>query len=713
MKGTDKKFRKTVDEPTMSDATLLLKVEDFIAVAFGKLASNTVNFTMLRHILYILATQMRLLEQDVEIRFSEEDDILMKLKELYGIKDEEEGNVEVEEEEREEELDKRRLSLKGDKQAKEEKNGKTKDKKGSSDLLKPVASQDKPEPIRISIDTPATTASQGQVDAEEEKAEGSVTRIGSIEVVTPAKFQTLQNLVEELLNRMGDAPLPTMPSNEDLLAELAKGTASLTDTMEAMQVSERVETAEKVITKMAEVLTLLALSGALPPEVAETIAMIQEDMQKLALGADPESLGEALEAPSQPIEGISTASALAESEPEKVTHPELQDVLDATREELMQNLTILVAKAELNNERTHESAQEIEDNMEIAKSLNGRISKLQSMTDKEHELLDGFDVEMLAQVEAFNGHISKLRDELTDGIIQLDSINNNAEALALASLGVGYENLMVGLEQATNSHGGLVMAQKQLTDELKFLVSAVDLMKEEKADRDEVADGLKDKANVSRLRGLVKQTTFEETRHNLDNIMTDSHDKFSKQEQGWMNALKELNEVIKKKASIMDILSLRETAMQSLNENYEFLRRLEALLGDPQIAILTRKLSRNAYCGPCVTPALMDIFDKRSGAPPKLPALLRHKEVEETGPDNEVRKPDDTGKHICKRFVGGSHTLLTERGSHEHTSVTPDNAVPTKQYTGYGIDGRLYLMEEELEPCVECSKLPSVKFEGV
>lgn len=39
---------------------------------------------------------------------------------------------------------------------------------------------------------------------------------------------------------------------------------------------------------------------------------------------------------------------------------------------------------------------------------------------------------------------------------------------------------------------------------------------------------------MSRLRGLVKQTTFEDTRHNLENILNQSHDKFSKQELGWM-----------------------------------------------------------------------------------------------------------------------------------------------------------------------------------
>lgn len=69
-------------------------------------------------------------------------------------------------------------------------------------------------------------------------------------------------------------------------------------------------------------------------------------------------------------------------------------------------------------------------------------------------------------------------------------------------------------------------------------------------------------------------------------------------------------------------------------------KRERALISYVQRAILTRKLSRNAYCGPCVTPALMDIYDKRTGAPPKLPALLRH-QAEESEPANVVRRPED------------------------------------------------------------------------
>ncbi|GBP76264.1 hypothetical protein EVAR_60813_1 [Eumeta japonica] len=60
------------DEPNMSDTTLLLTVEDLINIAAGPLDINRVNFKVLQKVLHILAGQMRVLEQKVEIR---EDDL--------------------------------------------------------------------------------------------------------------------------------------------------------------------------------------------------------------------------------------------------------------------------------------------------------------------------------------------------------------------------------------------------------------------------------------------------------------------------------------------------------------------------------------------------------------------------------------------------------------------------------------------------------------
>lgn len=48
-------------------------------------------------------------------------------------------------------------------------------------------------------------------------------------------------MVQKLLKRTGGVPLPTMPSNEELLTEVAKGTASLPETMGAMQVSSSIQ----------------------------------------------------------------------------------------------------------------------------------------------------------------------------------------------------------------------------------------------------------------------------------------------------------------------------------------------------------------------------------------------------------------------------------------------------------------------------------------
>ncbi|KAJ8720451.1 hypothetical protein PYW07_012494 [Mythimna separata] len=61
-------------------------------------------------------------------------------------------------------------------------------------------------------------------------------------------------------------------------------------------------------------------------------------------------------------------------------------------------------------------------------------------------------------------------------------------------------------------------------------------------------------------------------------------------------------------------------------------------------------------------------------------------------------------KHICHRWVGGSHTLVAGHVKREKAAAPLLQATPTQKYTGYGSDGRLYMMEKELKPCAECNK---------
>lgn len=62
-------------------------------------------------------------------------------------------------------------------------------------------------------------------------------RARSIEVVTQSQFALLEAAVKELEAKGAPPPPPKMPDNEKLKEDIVKGSASLTDTMHAMNVS--------------------------------------------------------------------------------------------------------------------------------------------------------------------------------------------------------------------------------------------------------------------------------------------------------------------------------------------------------------------------------------------------------------------------------------------------------------------------------------------
>lgn len=64
----------------------------------------------------------------------------------------------------------------------------------------------------------------------------SRTRSVSIEVVTQSQFALLEATVKELEAKGAPPPPPTMPDNKKLKEDIVKGSASLTDTMHAMNV---------------------------------------------------------------------------------------------------------------------------------------------------------------------------------------------------------------------------------------------------------------------------------------------------------------------------------------------------------------------------------------------------------------------------------------------------------------------------------------------
>ncbi|XP_028039691.1 uncharacterized protein LOC114250143 [Bombyx mandarina] len=795
------KMKRHIDEPNMSDTTILMKLEDLINIAMGPPEKNIINYKMIQTVLHILARQMRMLETHVEVRIREHSPIREKTKKKREdfstesssskspkskragdakeegrrrsgsrrgsrergkekvlspqgkeIKDQIEGSAPKDKDEKgvmskdkkgkDSEADK--SAAKDDKLDKKEKKKHEKAKETGKKVEK-VMGKDKEDESDKKDDSssprdhaktgqvPSTTSIEvTEVERDKEKVllveRGPIFRIesrprvGSIEVVTITQFARLEAEVKDLRALASPLPTPTIPDNEKIKTGIIKGTASLTEMMKTMQVSARIQAAEQAVSRMADLLTQLASAGAIPQELVKAIRDMKAEADRAA--AAGESAGGprksvAIESADSPESTATQPSKMTDTRPsvdsktsatsvtaQPVTRKEMDEMLESLKEELMKNMHHMSAKAASSADTAAYTAKNVADKLGTALAVNTRLNTLHSLVADYSEQLSGFDAGLTTQMQSFKEQIVQIDSDLKNGLKLMEKANNSGETAAIMELTERYEGLVSDLEQTTSAHQGLTHTQAQLEDQLQKMLECIEMLREQKADRDEVADGLRDKADISRLAGLLSELDFAQARSELERRLELCHEKFNKQEAVWMGAISDLTSVMESKAQLMQLLSTKDEVQQRLEELQEKLRKLAVLLGDPKAAMLTRKLCRDATCGACMAPALMELEDANFGAPPPLPAL----HPAPAAPTDDICfddfKPEDhKARHICHRWVGGSHTLISGASTRGTAPPVGLNAAPTKKYTGYGMDGRLYMLEEELLPCLECNAL--------
>ncbi|CAF4831797.1 unnamed protein product [Pieris macdunnoughi] len=566
---------------------------------------------------------------------------------------------------------------------------------------------------------------------------------GSIEVVTQSQFALLEAAVRDLRDMAAPQPL-AMPDNEKLRSDLAKGQATLPDTMQAMQIDARVKAAESAIARMTGLLTQLAAAGELPEDLGQQMEEIQmeraADMRAEDLKARPSLARKSvIIAPSAKISEGSTRGAMLPrpstapaprpsvsimKQPSSristttldqgVSRDEMDDAVNRLREDLIKAMNLMTSRAGATADNALHTAKSASDKVDVATTLDARISTLHSLAVDYADQLNGFDAGLSTQMQSFREQMVQMRGDLQGGLTLLETVNNNAETAAVVELTSRYQELVTELESTLHSHRALTKLQTQLADELRSLVECVELLRDQKADKDEVADGLRDKADTSRLAGLLTETEFALARADLERRLAVCHDKFQRQDNVWMTAVKDLNKILDGKSEILDLLSCRDEVQKQLQLLHERLQVLAAVLGEPKAAAVKRQLAVGASCAACGTAALMSPRDATRGAPPRLPAL-RPPPAEAPSKEPCLKDwmppdlPDD--RHVCRRWCGGSHTMVTESTRREQATAVVTEGAPTKRYTGYGADGRLYKMEEELQPCVECNQIAEEKTE--
>ncbi|CAH0727272.1 unnamed protein product, partial [Brenthis ino] len=778
------------DEPNQSDATLLVSVEDLIYRALGSPNENTVNFKLVQMILHILARQQRMLEQRVEIR--EEDFEVSQPREkststssssksprtpgrkkMAGIKEEREP--------KKKDTDKKKDAEK----EKEEKE--TKHQKEKAELISKKEQKSPKELEKIAKkDKEKAEKERKQAEKEREKSPvstkgGEKTKIAvtesrpraSIDVVTQSQFAVLEATVNELKSLALPKPL-ALPDNEQLKSDLARGSASLPDTMQAMQVDARVKAAEEAINRMTGILTQLTAAGGLSEDLADKVEEVITEHALETVEAKPSELKPAEETsiftisfsqsvksrPSiavrksvsvdpkisqAPLSRPSSVSTPVTPKPSQattskasivsrissmftgpgVTHEEMNAALKALRNELSKNLENLTTRAITAAENALHTAKVVADRLDIALKLDLRISTLYSLVGDYAEQLSGFDDGLTTQMQSFQDQMAQIRTDLKNGLSQLENVNNNAEGAAVIELTERYQDLVTELDSTLHAHKALTTLQSELGGEMHSLVECVEMLREQKCDRDEVLDGLRDKADATRLAGLLTEIDFAAARADFERRIELCHDKFRRQEAVWMAAIRDLTHITDHKAELVELLSARDDARRRLRELHARRARRAAVYDThhgffkpSKAALLTREVSAGAVCGACGAAALMAAHDAARGAPARLPALRPPPEDDLHPPciSDWIGPEPPSDKHVCRRWCGGSHTLLAGAAPRERAPPGPPPApsarappgpppAPSARYAGYGEDGRLYMMEEELKPCLECNLL--------
>ncbi|KPJ04656.1 hypothetical protein RR46_03267 [Papilio xuthus] len=335
------------------------------------------------------------------------------------------------------------------------------------------------------------------------------------------------------------------------------------------------------------------------------------------------------------------------------------DIVTALKKQMSFDIQQITSKANAAADNAIKTAQFVAEKLEPAMGMAERINVLRLLVADYADQLNGFDAGLSTQMQGFQEQMNQMRSELKSGLEQLAAVNNNTEAIALAELTARYEDMVVGLDDVNTTHQALYTVQTKLSDELRNLVESVEMLRDQKSDRDEVLDALRDKADISRLAGLLTEEKFAEARAELERMLDICQDKFKRQDKTWIRALEDIERALETKAGQTELMSGRQDVETRLQELHDLLQRLEEQLGDPIAALLMRRLGRGAVCGACGTSALMT--PGVPAQPPELPALPTSRP-----PPPAARPPPSAAD------ADATHT---------------------------------YHMEEELQPCVECNEL--------
>ncbi|XP_069356355.1 flagellar attachment zone protein 1-like [Maniola hyperantus] len=477
-------------------------------------------------------------------------------------------------------------------------------------------------------------------------------KFSAIDFVAKSQFALLEVAVEELKSMAPPKPIQSL-GNEKLISDMMKGTVSLPEAMETLQVEKKMKSAEQSVTRIVEILTQLVAGGALPEDIAEQVETIippsfdeaiqsQPLVEKKSVALDAkatqsqatQSLTRGLDSHPSITAEPSVATSMVSRTPTVskfssilkvpcVTHTDMRMYLKDLKDDITKIFDRMIDKVtEATATATHIN-KVVADKLDVAQKLDSRISALHVLLKDFANQFSGFDSVLTIRLQNIKDQIAQSHQILNSGIAQLADANNNAEVTAIMNLLEHSEEIEAELSNMPDEIKGLMVSQIEQRSQMRAVIRDMKNRKE-------------------------------------------------------------------KMAHLAELLTARDSVQHQLQVLNNKIKIVTAVLGDPEIALTTRKLAVDATCGSCHEPAQMDPVDATSGVPPRLPPLRQAPVAPSKEPcfSELVRAWSPETRHVsCRRWCGGSHTVVADPTKRFELHVQMQ-AIPTKQFFDYGDDGR-------------------------
>ncbi|XP_061382662.1 uncharacterized protein LOC116774765 isoform X1 [Danaus plexippus] len=364
---------------------------------------------------------------------------------------------------------------------------------------------------------------------------------------------------------------------------------------------------------------------------------------------------------------------------------------------------------------------------QITGNLMERINDLEKRINNCCQDIGKNDGVLQDQINSFQDQLDFLHKEVG----QLRSVQSETlspdlvkDLQGLLKLFQTVQEMQEQLKQVHETALELAAEKEDRNYHMNALLEQIELLKTIKLDREDMVEAMADKADLRMLARKVSHDQFELACDDLSRGLEHALGKLNIQEALWQQALDDIQREIETKLDKMELSPVKDFFNTKLKQLQENLKQMASLRREVEAAGTKRRLLREVNCISCDANAVMpmeppnmiplsrpmpghmsmkpylsyELDAIRKTQATNLPQRNLHDWETIDKQMNQQKQPQkarsDTGKHICNRYCGGSHTMTTAaqrvaRAGHFVKQWGPD-VVPLSSGLAAGDDGRLY-----------------------